>query len=117
MVIVDDWIVRGTTMRRIVQMASRAGAKEVHVRIGCPPVKAPCYYGVDMKTREQFAATNRTVEEISRLITADSVAYTSIKGLVKALGLHECELCMACLNGEYPTHIPGEKMRFQQRLD
>jgi amidophosphoribosyltransferase len=98
-------------------MARRAGAKEVHVRIGCPPVKAPCYYGVDMKTREQFAATNRTVDEISRLITADSVAYTSIGGLVKALGLPECELCMACLNGEYPTHIPGERMRFQKRLD
>ena len=116
-VIVDDSIVRGTTMRRIVQMARRAGAKEVHVRIGCPPVKAPCYYGIDMKTREQFAATNRTVDEISRLITADSVAYTSIGGLVKALGLQECELCMACLNGEYPTHIPGENMRFQKRLD
>ena len=79
-VIVDDSIVRGTTMRRIVQMTRRAGAKEVHVRIGCPPVRAPCYYGIDMKTREQFAATNRSVEEIARLITADSVAYTSVPG-------------------------------------
>ena len=57
---VDDSIVRGTTMRKIVQMTGRAGAKEVHVRIGCPPVSAPCYYGIDMKTREQFAATNRS---------------------------------------------------------
>jgi len=116
-VIVDDSIVRGTTMRRIVQMTRRAGAKEVHVRIGCPPVRAPCYYGIDMKTREQFAATNRTPEEISRLITADSVGYTSVQGLVRALGLPEGDLCMACLTGEYPSNVPGEKMRFQRKLD
>jgi len=116
-VIVDDSIVRGTTMRRIVQMARRAGAKEVHVRIGCPPIKAPCYYGIDMKTREQFAASNRSVEEIARLITADSLGFTSIGGLVKALGMQECDLCMACLTGEYPTHVTGEMMRFQKKLD
>jgi amidophosphoribosyltransferase len=116
-VIVDDSIVRGTTMRRIVQMTRRAGAKEVHVRIGCPPIRAPCYYGIDMKTREQFAATNRTPAEIAKLITADSVGYTSIDGLVEALGLPECEVCMACLSGEYPTNVPGERMRFQKRLD
>lgn len=116
-ILVDDSIVRGTTMRRIVQMTRRAGAKEVHVRIGCPPVRAPCYYGIDMKTREQFAATNRTIPEIARLITADSVGYTSLQGLVKALGFPESELCMACLTGEYPTNVPGEKTRFQQRLD
>jgi amidophosphoribosyltransferase len=116
-VIVDDSIVRGTTMRRIVQMTRRAGAKEVHVRIGCPPVRAPCYYGIDMKTREQFAATNRSVEEIARLITADSVEYTSVPGLVRALGLAECDLCMACLTGEYPSNVPGERTRFQKKLD
>jgi amidophosphoribosyltransferase len=116
-ILVDDSIVRGTTMRRIIQMTRRAGAKEVHVRIGCPPVKAPCYYGVDMKTREQFAATNRSVPEIAKLITADSLGYTSLQGLVKALGITETELCMACLTGEYPTNVPGEKTRFQQKLD
>jgi len=116
-VIVDDSIVRGTTMRRIVEMVRRAGAKEVHVRIGCPPVRAPCYYGIDMKTREQFAATNRTVEEISRMITADSLGYTSIKGLVEALEMPEGDLCVACLMGLYPTNVPGEKMRFQQTLE
>ncbi len=116
-VLVDDSIVRGTTMRRIVQMTRRAGAKEVHVRIGCPPIRAPCYYGIDMKTREQFAATNRTTQEIAKLITADSVGYISLQGLVKALGMPETELCMACLTGEYPTNVPGERTRFQQRLD
>ncbi len=116
-VIVDDSIVRGTTMRKIVQMTRRAGAKEVHVRIGCPPIIAPCYYGIDMKTREQFAAINRSFSDIAKLITADSVGYTSLEGLVKALGIQENDLCMACLNAEYPTNISGEKMRFQRRLE
>ncbi|QLH75236.1 MAG: amidophosphoribosyltransferase [Methanomassiliicoccales archaeon] len=116
-VIVDDSIVRGTTMRKIVQMTRRAGAKEVHVRIGCPPIIAPCYYGIDMKTREQFAAINRTFEDIARLITADSVGYTSLKGLVQALEVDENDLCLACITGEYPTSIAGEKMRFQKKLE
>jgi len=116
-VIVDDSIVRGTTMRRIVQMTRRAGAKEVHVRIGCPPVIAPCFYGIDMKTREQFAALNRTSEQIAELITADSVGYLSQEGLVRALGIPESELCMACINGQYPTKIAGEEMRFQKTLE
>ena len=116
-VIVDDSIVRGTTMRKIVEMVRRAGAKEVHVRIGCPPVRAPCYYGVDMKTRQQFAATNRTVEQIAKMITADSLGYTSIKGLVEALEIPENDLCLACLTGEYPSNVPGEKTRYQQTLE
>ncbi|MEM2943424.1 MAG: amidophosphoribosyltransferase [Methanomassiliicoccales archaeon] len=116
-VIVDDSIVRGTTMRKIVQMVRRAGAKEVHVRVGCPPIRAPCYYGIDMKTRDQFIAVNRSYEEISKIITADSVGYISIKGLVEALEIPETELCLGCLTAEYPTNIPGEKMRFQKKLD
>ncbi len=116
-VIVDDSIVRGTTMLKIVQMTRRAGAKEVHVRIGCPPVIAPCFYGVDMKTREQFAALNRTPQQIAELITADSVGYISQAGLVEALGIPESELCLACVTGEYPTRIVGERMRFQKTLE
>ncbi|MCJ7516815.1 MAG: amidophosphoribosyltransferase [Methanomassiliicoccales archaeon] len=116
-VIVDDSIVRGTTMKKIVEMMRRAGAKEVHVRIGCPPVRAPCYYGIDMKTRDQFAATNRTVEDIAKMITADSLGYTSVKGLVDALEIPESDLCLACLTGLYPSSIPGEKLRFQQTLE
>jgi len=116
-VIVDDSIVRGTTMLKIVQMTRRAGAKEVHVRIGCQPVIAPCFYGVDMKTREQFAALNRTPQQIAELITADSVGYISQAGLVEALQIPESELCLACVNGEYPTRIVGEKMRFQKTLE
>lgn len=116
-VLVDDSIVRGTTLRKIVQIVRRAGAKEVHVRIGCPPIIAPCYYGIDMKTRDQFAATNKSVEEIAKDLTADSLGYTSVRGLVQALGIPEKDLCLACLTGEYPTNVPGERMRFQQKLD
>ena len=116
-VVVDDSIVRGTTLRKIVQMLRRGGAREIHVRIGCPPVVAPCYYGVDMKTREQFIANNKTMPEIAEYLTADSLGYISLKGLEEALNIPENDLCLACLNGEYPTNVPGEKMRFQRKLD
>ena len=117
LVVVDDSIVRGTTLRKLVQMLRKAGAKEVHVRIGCPPIISPCYYGVDMKSRDQFVATNRNVEEIAELITADSLGYISKDGLVKALNLPENDLCLACVTGKYPTNIPDESHRFQSRLD
>jgi amidophosphoribosyltransferase len=116
LVVVDDSIVRGTTLRKLVQMLRRAGAEEVHVRIGCPPIIAPCYYGVDMKSRDQFVATNRSVEEIADLITADSLGYISMEGLVEALEMPESDLCLACVNGKYPTNIHGETHRFQSRL-
>ena len=110
--IVDDSIVRGTTLKQLITMLRNAGATEVHVRIGCPPVIAPCYYGVDMKTRDQFIATTHSVEEICKVIGADSLAYISIKGLVEALGMPEKDLCLACVNNLYPTRIEGEKYRF-----
>lgn len=116
-VVVDDSIVRGTTLRKIVQILRRGGAKEVHVRIGCPPVRAPCYYGIDMKTRVQFIATGKTVQQIGEYLTADSLGYLSLDGLEEALAIPENDLCLACLNAEYPTQVPGERMRFQQRLD
>ena len=110
--IVDDSIVRGTTLMKLIKMLKAAGAKEVHVRIGCPPVIAPCYYGVDMKSRDQFIATTHSVEEIRKEIGADSLAYISIKGLVEALGIPEEDLCLACVNNLYPTRIEGEKYRY-----
>ena len=116
-VLVDDSIVRGTTMRQIVQLVRNAGAKEVHVRVGSPPIRAPCYFGIDMKTRDQFAATGRTVEEIAKMLTADSLGYISIEGLVDAIGLNANDLCLGCLNGEYPLPVEGEKVRFQKKLD
>lgn len=117
MVIVDDSIVRGTTLKKLISMLRKAGAKEVHVRVGSPPVIAPCYYGVDMKSREQFVANGRNVEEVCEIIGADSLGYISIKGLIEAIGIPEGELCLACVNGRYPTRIPGEIQRFQSTLN
>ena len=111
-VIVDDSIVRGTTLKILVSMLRDAGATEVHVRIGSPPIIAPCYYGVDMKSRDQFVATKLSIDGIRELIGADSLGYISIDGLVEAIGMPADELCLACTNGLYPTHIEGEKYRF-----
>lgn len=114
--IVDDSIVRGTTLKKLVCMLREAGAKEVHVRIGSPPIIAPCYYGVDMKSRDQFIATKHSVDEICQIIGADSLGYISIEGLVEAIGFKACDLCLACVDGKYPTAIPGEVHRFQTNL-
>jgi len=116
-VLVDDSIVRGTTIRQIVQIVRNAGAKEVHVRIGSPPIRAPCFFGIDMKTRDQFAATGRTIEQIGKMITADSLGYISVEGLVDAIGLAAGDLCLGCLTEEYPIAVPGEKVRYQKKLD
>ena len=116
-VIVDDSIVRGTTLKQLVTMLRKAGAVEVHVRIGCPPIIAPCYYGVDMKTRDQFIANKHDVEGIRKIIGADSLGYISVPGLVEACCKPESELCLACVTGRYPTRIDGEVQRFQSRLD
>ncbi len=116
-VLVDDSIVRGTTMKKIVSMLREAGAREVHVRIGCPPIIAPCYLGIDMKTREQLIAPGRTVEEIRERIGADSLAYVSIEGLVKSIGKDRKDLCLGCVSGEYPLRIEGERHREQSTLE
>ncbi|HEX2022391.1 MAG TPA: amidophosphoribosyltransferase, partial [Candidatus Thermoplasmatota archaeon] len=115
-VLVDDSIVRGTTMRRIVQMLRDAGAREVHVRIGSPPIKSPCYLGIDMNTRTQLVAANHSVDEIRKLIGADSLAYISLDGLQTAIDHEPRDLCTGCLTGIYPVEIPGEKSRRQLTL-
>ncbi|RUM33231.1 MAG: amidophosphoribosyltransferase [Archaeoglobus sp.] len=107
-ILVDDSIVRGTTSRKIVDLIREAGAKEVHFRVGSPPIVAPCYMGIDMSTREELIASSRSIEEIRRTIHADSLAYLSLEGLLKAVGAGEDELCLACLTGKYPIQIPGE---------
>ncbi|NPA47724.1 MAG: amidophosphoribosyltransferase [Thermococci archaeon] len=99
-VLVDDSIVRGTTMRRIVAMLRKAGAKEVHVRIASPPIRYPCYMGIDIPTRHELIAAFGGVENVRRVIGADSLAYLSVEGLRRAVGRKD--LCMACLTGEYP---------------
>ncbi|ARI78589.1 amidophosphoribosyltransferase [Halobacillus mangrovi] len=108
-VMVDDSIVRGTTSRRIVKMLKEAGAKEVHVRIASPPIKNPCYYGIDTSNSGELIAANNTVEEIEEQIGADSLAYLTPEGLNEAIYEGEESMehggCMACFTGNYPTEI------------
>ncbi len=104
-VVVDDSIVRGTTTPKIVQMLRKAGAKEVHVRICAPPIKYPCFFGVDMATRGELIAAQKTVPEICEFIGADSLGYLSVPGLIKAVGLPRENFCLACFTGEYPIEV------------
>ncbi|MCS4542451.1 MAG: amidophosphoribosyltransferase [Euryarchaeota archaeon] len=112
-VLLDDSIVRGTTSKSIVELLKKAGAKEVHVRIGCPPIKSPCFYGIDMPTREELIASRRTIPTIASEINADSLGYLSIENLIQAIGFSKDELCLACLTGEYPTQIAAIKAEAQ----
>jgi amidophosphoribosyltransferase len=114
-VLVDDSIVRGTTMRQIISLIRACGAKKIHLRIACPPVIAPCFYGVDMQQYNQFIAAEKTIEEIAKFIGADSLAYNTIEGLVDSIGLPEQNLCMACVTEEYPTEL-GELRAKQTKL-
>jgi amidophosphoribosyltransferase len=105
-VLIDDSIVRGTTSRKIVRMIRSAGAKEVHMRVSCPPTISPCYYGVDTPSKNQLIAANKSVDEIREYIRADSLAYLSLDGLKKACGEGETiSYCSACYTGKYPTTI------------
>jgi len=108
LVVVDDSIVRGNTTRQIVGMLRQAGASEVHLRISAPPIRNPCHYGVDMSTREEMIAHNRSVEEIAEELEADSLAYLSIAGVYEAIGGDPGEHCDACFTGDYPLGDPDE---------
>ncbi len=103
-VLVDDSIVRGTTSKKIVRMIRNAGAKDVHMRISCPPTVSPCFYGVDTPSKKQLIAANKSVDEIREYIGADSLSYLSLEGLKRACGEGEkTNYCTACYTGKYPT--------------
>jgi len=104
-VLVDDSIVRGTTSRKIVRMVRQAGAREIHLRISCPPTVSPCFYGVDTPTRSELIASNHNVEEIRKFVEADSLAYLSLASLRKAVADDKHEYCYACYTGDYPTEL------------
>jgi len=108
-VLVDDSIVRGTTSRRIIGIMRDAGAREIHMRIGSPAIKAPCYLGVDMPTREELIASDKVQEEVRKRITATSLHHISMDALVEAIGIDQADLCTGCLTGCYPVEIPGEE--------
>jgi amidophosphoribosyltransferase len=98
-------------------MVRHAGAASVDVRIGCPPITAPCYFGIDMKDRRELVASGRTEEGVAKQIGADSVHYLSMPGLVEAIGMPEENLCLGCLTGRYPVEVPEERRRFQKVLE
>lgn len=120
-VMVDDSIVRGTTTDKLVRMIYDAGAKEVHVRITAPPVKHPCYYGIDMANQDELVAAKHSVDEIRRMIGATTLGYLSLAGVVRAIGMGKESFCRACFDGIYPIPVPPEvritKMMLEKQRD
>jgi amidophosphoribosyltransferase len=108
LVVVDDSIVRGTTTPKVVAMLRKAGAKEVHLRICSPPIRHPCFFGVDMATRWELIAAQKTIPEIREAIGADSLGYISIEGLIESVGLPKDIFCLACFTGDYPIPVQLE---------
>ena len=105
-VVVDDSIVRGTTTRGKIRALREAGAKEIHMRVSCPPHRHPCFYGIDTANQNELIAAKLSVEEIRQCIGADSLGYLSLPGLIRAIGVKKDKLCCACLDGKYPVEIP-----------
>jgi amidophosphoribosyltransferase len=102
LVVVDDSIVRGNTMRQIVGMLREAGAGEVHLRMSSPPIRHPCHYGIDMPTAEEMAAHGQTIEQVGKDLNADSLAHLSLEGVYEAIGSTRETHCDACFTGQYP---------------
>src|SRR4029453_3544483 len=113
-ILVDAPIVRGTTSRKIVRMVRAAGAREVHVRISCPPTISPCFYGVDTPRRSELIAATHTLEEITTFLDADSVAYLSLEGLLSAVGPQRGSYCSSCYTGRYPVEFPRDEAGYLQ---
>jgi amidophosphoribosyltransferase len=114
-VLIDDSIVRGTTSRKIVKMVKAVGAREVHLRISCPPTISPCFYGVDTPSRSELIAATHTIEEIRKYVEADSVAYLSIDGLRAAVGPEQAgSYCTSCYTGNYPLPFPRDERAYLQ---
>jgi amidophosphoribosyltransferase len=113
-VLVDDSIVRGTTSRKIVKMVRAAGAKEVHMRIACPPTISPCFYGVDTPSKSELIAATHSVEEIREFIEADSLAYLSLEGLLKSVAPESGSYCTSCYTGHYPVAVPRDEQAYLQ---
>lgn len=113
-VMVDDSIVRGTTSRRIVTLLKEAGATEVHVVISSPPIKNPCFYGIDTSTKEELIASDKSVEEIRQIIGADSLTFLSTEGMLKAIANTEGTegFCLGCFTGNYPTEIYPDTLQY-----
>jgi amidophosphoribosyltransferase len=112
-VLVDDSIVRGTTSKALVNVLREAGVKEIHLRIGSPPIISPCYYGIAMATHKELIASDKEVEKIRQTLGVDSLGYLSIDSLVECIGIKRDELCLGCLTGEYPTELPTNLAEYE----
>ncbi len=109
--LIDDSVVRGNTSKQLVKLLRESGAKEVHLRIGSPPIRAPCYLGIDMKTRDELIASDRSLEDIEQHVGADSLEYLSLDEISEALSMSLDNLCTGCVSEKYPIDIEGEEMR------
>ena len=111
--LIEDSIVRGETSKKVVSLVRNAGAKEIHFRSTEPPIKHPCFYGIDFPTYGELIANKYSEEELNKKIAeeigADSVSFMNINGLIESMGIPENELCLACLTGDYPT-LAGQKL-------
>jgi len=114
-VLVDDSIIRGTTSRKIVRIVREAGAKEVHMRISCPPTVSPCFYGIDTPTKKELIAATHSLEEIRQWLDADSLGYVSLEGLRLAVGDGSGRYCLACYTGNYPTKVQEPLLEIRDR--
>src|SRR5947209_3781334 len=115
-VIVEDSVVRGTTTRSKMRALRRAGAKEIHLRVSCPPIRHPCFYGIDFPTRRELVANERTVDEIAKFLEVDSLAYLSLEGMLACLSKPPKDYCTACWSGVYkiPIDEPVSKFSFER---
>ncbi len=116
-VVVDDSIVRGTTSNKIVQILRDAGAEEVHIRVSSPPVFNPCFYGIDTANRSELIASVLSLEKIAKHLNVDSLGYLSIDGLINAIHLPADNMCLACLNGDYPIKVPEQLQQLKLLFD
>jgi amidophosphoribosyltransferase len=117
LVVVDDSIVRGNTQRALVRMLREAGAAEIHIRISSPPVKWPCFFGIDFATRAELIANGMSIDEIGKSLGADSLSYISIDGMIEATTIDKPNLCRACFDGEYPMDLPDPELLGKQLLE
>ena len=116
-VVIDDSIMRGTTMRKIIKMFRNAGATEIHIRISAPPTKFPCFYGIDIPSHNELIAATHTIEEIRKYLRVDSIAYLSHENLLKAVDMPEMNFCTACFDGKYPVQFEQENAEDKSRYE
>jgi len=112
-VVVDDSLVRGNTSKELVQMIRAAGAREVHLRLGSPPITGPCHYGIDTPTRAELIGATHSIEEIREFLGVDSLGYLSLDGMLTAAGKEDTGFCHACFSGHYPTTTPDDLVKLR----